>query len=75
MAEQSQYEYERQVDRAESRAEGRAEGIEEGIVIGVIKTALSMGVTDVRKIAQIIEQQTKLTYSEALDFIRNHKDL
>lgn len=75
MAEQSQYEYERQVDKAESRAEGRAEGIEEGIVIGVIKTALSMGVTDVRKIAQIIEQQTKLTYSEALDFIRNHKDL
>ena len=71
MAEQSQYEYERQVDKAESRAEG----IEEGIVIGVIKTALSMGVTDVRKIAQIIEQQTKLTYSEALDFIRNHKDL
>ena len=62
-------------DIADGTDAHEAEGIEEGIVIGVIKTALSMGVTDVRKIAQIIEQQTKLTYSEALDFIRNHKDL
>lgn len=70
----AEMDYIREVTEEKALKKGMEKGIEKGRVNGIISTALSLGVTDSNKIADLLVDQLKITKAEALCKIEAYQE-